>query len=189
MTGMPRLRRRHFALIAISCGLLALLGLGVGIVSARGYQVAYAPTLLPKGASSPLKPQPTSTPMPRGPTLYISYREGAPGSLFTLSGLQFPADQPQSVWINGHLITVLAPNPGYSSAWFIFHLNTQQADQGSYLVQVQTQSATTLERFRLDAHEPVRQPIEGPGFDQAPVFSVPDGIAFTHGLFVPFIIK
>lgn len=135
------------------------------------------------------KPIPTSTPIPEGPTLHISYQEGAPGSIFTLSGLAFPPDQAQSVWVNGHLMTVMAPNPGQYETWFIFHLDTQQADEGKYSVMVQTQSVTRLARFLLDANEPVREPIRGSVFDRAPVFSVPPGIAFSHRLFLPLIMK
>ncbi len=97
MTRMPLPRRRRFALIGISCGLLGLLGLGVGIVSVQGYQVAYTPTLIPKGISLPLEPRPTSTPFPDGPTLYISYREGAPGSIFTHQ-LLLPFIVKQNAW-------------------------------------------------------------------------------------------
>ena len=133
-------------------------------------------------------PTPTPTRMPNGPTLYISYREGAPGSIFTLTGTQFPAGEQVSIWINGHFIAALEAVGG-SSNWFIFHLDTAHANEGLYIVTAQTQSVVTRESFVLDSHEPVREPITGPVFDTAPVFSVPANIAFTSQSFLPLIIK
>ena len=131
---------------------------------------------------------PTPTRMPNGPTLYVSYREGAPGSVFTLTGLQFPAGEQVSIWINSHFIVAMEAVGG-SSNWFIFHLNTAYANEGLYIVTAQTQSVVTRESFFLDSYEPVREPITGPIFDTAPVFSVPVNIAFTSQSFLPLIIK
>ena len=129
---------------------------------------------------------PTPTRMPSGPTLYVSYKEGAPGSVFTLTGLQFPAGEQVSIWINGHFMAALEAVGG-SSNWFIFHLNTTYANEGLYIVTAQTQSVVASESYSLDSQAPVREPITGPIFDTAPVFSVPVNIAFTSQLFLPLI--
>ena len=131
---------------------------------------------------------PTPTRMPNGPTLYVSYREGAPGSVFTLTGHQFPAGEQVSIWINGRFIAALEAVGG-SSNWFIFHLDTTDANEGLYIVTAQTQSVVTRESFFLDSQEPVREPNTGPIFDTAPVFLVPVDIAFTSQSFLPLIIK
>lgn len=133
-------------------------------------------------------PTATVTAVPQGPTLYISYREGAPGSVFTLTGLDFPASEQVSVWINGHLIATMEAVPGYSN-WFIFHLDTLNASEGISYVVAQTQSITTRESFTLDSSEPTRQPLEEPVFDDAPMFLVPSDIAFTDQAFLPLIVK
>jgi len=103
-----------------------------------------------------------------------------------LSGLSYPAGEDVSVWVNGHFIAAIEAVPG-SSNWFIFHLDTAQANEGLHIVVAQTQSVTTAERFVLDNTEPVRQPTEGPVFDDAPVFQVPAGVAFSSHGFLPFI--
>ena len=63
--------------------------------------------------------------------------------------------------------------------WFILHLDTEYADEGLHIVIVQAQWITTKEFFILDSNEPVREPLRRPVFDEAPIFPVPAGIAFT----------
>lgn len=131
---------------------------------------------------------PTPSPTPDGPTLYVSYREGAPGSLFTFTGLDYPANEDVSVVTNGHPIATLEAVPG-SSNWLIFHLDTAQANEGLYIVLAGTQSVVCTEIFLLDSNEPLRKRIQGPVFDEAPVFLVPAEIAFTSQLFLPFVLR
>jgi len=127
-------------------------------------------------------PMPTQTQAPYEPTLYISFREGAPGSIFTLTGLGFhdvPND-PVTITVNGQYVGTISG----SSGWFVFLLDTTNADEGLYIVVVQTPGVTTSEYFRLDANEPLRQPI-----NTGPTFMIPAGIAFISQQFLPAVMK
>jgi hypothetical protein len=103
------------------------------------------------GAEVTIAPTPTQTPASYDPILYISFREGAPGSIFTLTGLSY-RDVP----------------------------NTKDAEEGVYMVHVQTPGMEKTESFRLDPDEPLRPPIN-PG----PEFMIPAGIAFTNQELLP----
>jgi hypothetical protein len=129
---------------------------------------------------------PTATPAPYEPTLYISYRDGAPGSIFTLSGLGFIPGEQVIVTINGSFIASIEVQSG---RWFSLHLDTAQAEEGLYIIVGQSPSAQDSERFTLDSNEPVRQPLEGTLFIGAPTYLVPAGIAFTNYLFLPVIAR
>jgi hypothetical protein len=126
--------------------------------------------------------------MPNGPTLYISFRQGAPASKFTFTGLSFPAGEPVSILVNTRPITTMQAMLG-PSTWFIFHLDASQANEGLYIVTSQTQSVARSESFILDANEPVREPLTGTVFADAPVYPVPANIAFTSQSFLPLIMK
>jgi hypothetical protein len=123
---------------------------------------------------------PTPTPEPIKPTLHISYREGAPGSVFTLTGLRFPRSDQVAIQVNGHPISAVSS----SSGWFRFLLDTANADEGFYIVTTQIQSATAFEFFVLDSGESVREPQ-----DDGPEFPVPPGIAFANRMFLPSIVN
>lgn len=135
-----------------------------------------------------LAPMVTSTPAPNGPTLYISFKQGAPTSKFTFAGLQFPANESVSVLVNSHPITTMQAVPGPSN-WFVFHLDTALANEGWYIVTAQTQSATRNESFVLDSKYPVREPLTGTIYIDAPVFLIPPNIAYISQSFLPLITK
>ena len=131
---------------------------------------------------------PTATQSPNRPTLYISFREGAPASRFTFTGLQFPANEPVSILVNTYPITTMQTLSGVSN-WFVFHLDTAQDNEGLYIVTSRTQSVTRSEFFILNSNDPVREPLTGTVFADAPVFLVPIGIAYTSQSFLPLISK
>jgi hypothetical protein len=135
-----------------------------------------------------LAPTATSTPAPNGPTLYISFKQGAPTSKFTFTGLQFPANESVSILVNSQPITTMQAVPGLSN-WFIFHLDTTQANEGLYIVTSQTHSVTRNESFVLDSNEPVREPLTGTLYVDAPIFLIPPNIAYTSQSFLPLITK
>jgi hypothetical protein len=132
-----------------------------------------------------LAPMATSTPFPNGPTLYISFKQGAPTSKFTFTGLQFPANESVSILVNSRPITTMQAVPG----WFIFHLDTAQANEGLYIVTSQTYSVTRNESFVLDSNEPVREPLTGTIYVDAPIFLIPSNIAYISQSFLPLITK
>ena len=77
------------------------------------------------GVSTMTVPTPTITPgSPYEPTLNISFREGAPGSIFSFTGLGYefvPAD-PIIITVNGQHISTISG----SSGWYDFLLNTSK---------------------------------------------------------------
>jgi hypothetical protein len=151
---------------------------------------ASVPTVTPPGNWTPSPtqtpgPEPTSTPAPYDPTLYISYREGAPGSIFTLSGLSFMPGEQVSLSVNGHLVGSVEVQTG---SWFSLYLDTTQAAEGLYIVEAQAQSDINSEHFILDSSLPIRQPLDDPWFVGSPTFTLPVDIAFTHQMFLPMVV-
>jgi hypothetical protein len=130
------------------------------------------------GAEVTIAPTPTQTPASYDPILYISFREGAPGSIFTLTGLSYRdvPNNPVTILVNGRNLGTLDGSQG----WFVFLLNTKDAEEGVYMVHVQTPGMEKTESFRLDPDEPLRPPIN-PG----PEFMIPAGIAFTNQELLP----
>lgn len=142
-------------------------------------------TATPSPTSTPLPtetPRPTQTAIPNGPTLYISFQEGAPGSMFSLTGLSFRPVSPQvTILVNGVFIGAI---PG-SQGWFVFYLDTTNAPEGLYIVVTQTETITRSVSFLLDNTLPIRPRVElGPGA----IFPLPYGIPVGR-LFLPFLAK
>ncbi len=114
------------------------------------------------------------------PELEINVWSGAPGSFFTLSGSDYPANEEATVNVNGHdLGTITTDEAGA----FSLILSTANADEGIYITTVSVNPAATIQ-FILDAGSPLR-PQEG----EATEISVPAGIALTEQLFLPKILR
>jgi len=172
-------------------GLLFLITTPISFASisqTRSYNADPWPTVTPINwtpeATRTPGPPPTSTPAPFNPTLYISYWEGAPGSILTLIGHSFPPEEIAVISLNGQVLGQI--NTQYE---FAFHLDTSGAEEGLYIIVAQTQTASDNEHFVLDANELVRLPHELPWAKDAPTFIVPNDCAFTHQLFLPMIVR
>ncbi len=135
------------------------------------------------GVQATTAPTPTITPgSPYEPTLNISFREGAPGSIFSFTGLGYeflPSDS-VIITINGQSIGTIVG----SSGWYVFLLDTKDAEDGIYMVHVQTPGLEKTESFRLDPSEPIRQPIIS-----GPKYTIPAGIAFKNQELLPAVMR
>jgi predicted outer membrane repeat protein len=112
--------------------------------------------------------------------LGINYDAGAPGSFFTLSGRNFPANATAAISVNG---TALGTIPTDGSGSFSFLLSTTNADVGTYYVTASVNPSAFV-RFVLSSDKPTR-PQEGSGT----VFDIPPGIAFTKSVFLPMVMS
>jgi len=112
------------------------------------------------------------------PILSINYTSGSPGSFFTLSGSDFPPDSTATIVVNGRTLGTISTD---SAGNFVFLLNTDQADEGHYIVTVTVNPSASV-RFILDSNEPIR-PQEGSGT----IFDVPSGIAFSSFVYLPLV--
>jgi hypothetical protein len=118
---------------------------------------------------------------PATPTLDINYTTGQPGSFFTLTGAEFPANSMATITVNGH---DLADNISVDGAGeFEFLLDTNQADAGRYIVAATVNPRATAD-FTLDPEAPLRSQ-EGNGT----LLTVPSGIAFTEIVYLPFVCR
>jgi hypothetical protein len=124
-------------------------------------------------------PAPTLTPYPEETVLHLSFREGAPGSLITVTGFNFPYSDQISIWLNGRFIGAV---PGYG--WCQFQLDTAYAEEGLYIVVTQADSVAAAERFVLATDQPLRDPM-GDG----PIFPVPYNIAFSNQQRLPIVVN
>jgi photosystem II stability/assembly factor-like uncharacterized protein len=115
---------------------------------------------------------------PPSASLSINYTNGAPGSFFTLTGANFPANSTATITINGQEVGTV---PTDSSGGFVFLLNTDQADKGHYVVTA-TVNPSASTSFVLDPDDPTRSQ-ESNGT----IFNVPAGIAFTHVVYLPLV--
>jgi hypothetical protein len=110
--------------------------------------------------------------------LSTNYVDGKPGSFFTLTATDFPANSTAAIVVNG--ITLTNTLPVDSSGGVEFLLDTSQAEAGFYSVTATANpSATTF--FTLDPNAPLR-PQEGSGV----ILNVPSGIAWK-ALYLPLI--
>jgi hypothetical protein len=135
------------------------------------------------GAEATIAPTPTITPgSPFEPTLNISFREGAPGSIFSFTGLgyYYVPNDPVIITVNGQYISTISGSAGF----FDFNLKTSNAENGLYMVHVQTPGLERTEFFKLDPNEPVRQPI-----NSGPEYTIPAGIAFTNQELLPVVMR
>ena len=112
-------------------------------------------------------------------TLTINYTSGKPGSFFTLEGANFPISNVATITVNGNTLGTVPTDP---SGDLVFLLNTDQADEGDYIVTVTVNPSSSI-RFVLDSSKLIR-PQEG----QGPIFNVPGGIT-THIVYLPFVLR
>jgi hypothetical protein len=133
-------------------------------------------------ASAMVAPSPTLTPASYDPILYISFREGAPGSIFTFTGEGYHdiPNNPVTIWVNGRKIGTMDGSLG----WFVFMLDTANADEGLYVVHVRTPGLEKTEFFRLDASLLVCQPK-----NIGTKFMIPAEIGFTRQKFLPVVMR
>lgn len=116
---------------------------------------------------------------PPSPALMINYANGKPGSFFTLRGANFPASSTATITING---SILGSVPTDTSGKLVFLLNTDQADNGDYIVTA-TVNPSASARFVLASGRPIR-PQEG----QGTIFNVQSGIS-SHIVYLPLLLR
>lgn len=127
-----------------------------------------------------------------GPILVINYDTGAPGSSFTISGFNYPANQQVTIKANGHVLGTATTNKDGS---FVIQITSSiDSEEGYYEIKAEVNSegdaadrlsliATASVRFQLRAAAPLRT-AEG----TAPSFALPQGIA-TELFFLPFVVR
>ncbi len=106
---------------------------------------------------------------------------GAPGSFFHLTGQYFPPDAMAAVIVNGHSLGSVSTGDNGVVA---FNLDTSGAEEGTYLVTVQSGEGRAQLQFLLEAGQPLH-PKEG----SDDTFLVPPGSAFHAQNFMPVISK
>ncbi len=112
------------------------------------------------------------------PSLEINFTSGAPGSYFTISGSDYPANDTATISINGQQLGSVGTD---GSGSFTFLLSTPNADEGIYMITASVNPRATIQLI-LDAAEPTH-PQEGTG----PIIDIPAGIAFTNQIFLPLV--
>ena len=113
------------------------------------------------------------------PFVGINYRQGAPGSFFTLTAAIFPANTNANIFVNNQLLGSI---PTGVDGSFTFLLSTTTADEGYYNVRVEADGVVAYTRFTLDATAPLH-PQDGTGF----IINIPAGIALSEFGYLPFI--
>lgn len=114
------------------------------------------------------------------PRLDINYDTGAPGSIFTVSGRNFPANATAAISVNG---VALGTVPTDHNGGFSFLLSTQGAEEGVYFVKAAVNPSATV-RFTLSAGKPIRAQ-QGSGT----IFATPAGSAYTAFVYLPAVIR
>lgn len=117
---------------------------------------------------------------PDQPSLAINYPTGQPGSIFTLTGSDFPPGDTATVSVNGNVLGSVTTD---SDGKLMFLLDTTNADEGFYGVTASVNPNAGTGMF-LDADAPLR-----PQEDSGTVFDVPAGIALTEFLYLPVIYR
>lgn len=117
--------------------------------------------------------------IPPNAALTVNHASGKPGSFFTLQGANFPVSSTATITVNGFPLGTV---PTDSSGDLLFLLNTEQADEGDYLVTATVNPSSSV-RFVL-ASRNLLHPQEG----QGTVFNVPDGIVI-HNVYLPIVLR
>jgi peptide/nickel transport system substrate-binding protein len=113
-------------------------------------------------------------------SLETNYPDGAPGSYFTLNGDHFPPNSLVHIIVNS---LELGTTTTDASGNFTIILATTGAGEGNYMVTAIVNPAATV-WFSLAAESPIR-PQEGNGT----LINVPSGIAYTHSVSLPVVIR
>jgi hypothetical protein len=116
---------------------------------------------------------------PPNATLVINYPSGKPGGFFTLEGANFPISSTATITVNGHTLGTV---PTDSSGDLVFLLNTDQADEGEYVVTA-TVNPSSSARFVLDSQHLLHAQ-EGSGV----MFNVPGGLV-PHIVYLPIVLR
>jgi hypothetical protein len=120
--------------------------------------------------------------VPPSPTLTLNYTNGSPGSFFTITGEDYPANSQATVSLNGTTLTNTLPVD--ETGQFTVILDTEGADVGYYNLTISVNtSVTATVSFLLDSAAPLR-PQEGDGI----IIVVPPGTAWQQ-LFLPVIMQ
>jgi hypothetical protein len=104
------------------------------------------------------------------PPLSINHASGGPGSFFTITGHGFPTNSTVTIVANSHTLGDIATD---AAGDCLFLLNTEQADEGRYVVKA-TLDPSTSTNFVIASGEPIH-PQEGSGT----IFQIPSGIAYA----------
>lgn len=116
------------------------------------------------------------------PTLTINYDTGKPGSVFALSGTYYVPDESRQVWVNGRMLGSVTSDADGS---LNFRLQSQtNTDDGAYYVFLQPPLPDQYVAFYLHNSFPTR-----PDAGSGPTFTLPNGIAHTHFIFLPFAAR
>lgn len=114
------------------------------------------------------------------PTLSINHKTGAPGSIFTVNGINFPANKTTTVTLNGRF---LGTEPTDSNGELTFLLDASAAEEGAYMATVKVNPSADL-WFSIDSTAPTHTP-DGSGT----IYSIPSGIGFDEFSFLPGIVR
>ncbi|HEX6304232.1 MAG TPA: hypothetical protein VFZ76_08590 [Anaerolineales bacterium] len=113
-------------------------------------------------------------------TLQINYQSGSPGSIFTITGLDFPPNAAANVSVNGHFLgTVPTDNNGA----LLFLIDSSGAEPGKYFVSVSAMDESDTVDFFLTSAAPLRSQE-----DEGPLFVLPEDIAMIV-LYLPLIFR
>jgi hypothetical protein len=111
--------------------------------------------------------------------LSINFASGSPGSFFTLEGANFPINTIATITINGSTLGTV-PTDTYGN--LIFILNTEQADEGDYLVSATVNPSSSVV-FDLESKH-LTHSQEGEGT----IFQVPGGL-ISQFVYMPLVIR
>jgi alpha-tubulin suppressor-like RCC1 family protein len=92
------------------------------------------------------------------PFLSLNYNDGPPGSFFTVTGWNYPAGQPQTLYVNGRIIATFNANMTGS---FVIFLDTSGLSNDAYTVSVGANPGASA-AFTL-SHGATLRPQEGGG--------------------------
>ena len=116
------------------------------------------------------------------PTFIINHNTGKPGSIFAFHGTYYAAHEPVQIEVNGQPLDTTAAD---ANGTLNFRLQSQtNTDEGAYFVTIQADTVTAHASFYLDNIFPTR-----PDTGSGPTFALPDGLAFTHFQFMPFVAR
>jgi hypothetical protein len=104
------------------------------------------------------------------PVLTINYARGGPDSFFTITGHDFPPNSTETVVVNDYTLGTVSTD---SSGGIRFLLDTEQADEGRYIVTA-TAGLSASTSFVIASGEPVH-PQEG----SVTIFGIPSGITYV----------
>jgi len=103
------------------------------------------------------------------PVLTANHASGGPGSVLTITGADFAPFSTATITVNSAILGEVATD---SAGGLLFLLDTEQADEGTYVVTAATDRSASAD-FAIASGESVH-----PQEDDGPVFEVPPQIAY-----------